>query len=136
MALRFSLVLLDLLYPLARQNVYPGPVLKKTKHIALTIEMVLLYKTCVKRPLSNRQKIGFKDRILLNAGQKYFRMLQVEHSAILSTFIKLPFVIKPFVFVYFEWQLYTGFTVLLNIYKTLVKQIFDLYTIVPNIIVI
>ena len=32
--------------------------------------------------------------LLLNAGQKYCRMLHGEHSAILSTFIKLPFVFK------------------------------------------
>ena len=25
-------------------------------------------KTCVKRPLSNRPKIGFQDQLLLNAG--------------------------------------------------------------------
>ena len=37
------------------------------------------------------------------AGQKYCRMLQGEHSAILSTFIKLPFVIKFFVLSIFEW---------------------------------
>ena len=48
---------------------------------------------------------------MLNAGQKYCRMLQVEHSAILSTFIKLPFVIKIFVLSFFEWPFYTGFTV-------------------------
>ena len=41
-------------------------------------------KTCVKRPLS---KIGFQDQLSLNTGQKYCRMLQGEHSAILSTFI-------------------------------------------------
>ena len=35
-----------------------------------------------------------------------------EHSAILSTFIKLPFVIKIFVLPFFEWLLKTGFTVL------------------------
>ena len=35
-----------------------------------------------------------KDQLSLNAGQKYCRMLQGEHSAILLTFIKLPFVIK------------------------------------------
>ena len=33
------------------------------------------------------------------------------HSAILLTFIKLPFVIKKFVFSLFEWLFYTGFTV-------------------------
>ena len=34
-----------------------------------------------------------------------------EHSAILLTFIKLPFVIKIFVLSIFEWPFYTGFTV-------------------------
>ena len=41
-------------------------------------------------------------------------MLQGEHSAIHSTFIKLPFVIKIFVLYIFEWPLKTGFTVLLT----------------------
>ena len=39
-------------------------------------------------------------------------MLQGEHSAILSTFIKLPFVVKIFVLSFFEWSLKTGLTVL------------------------
>ena len=68
-------------------------------------------KTCVKGPLSKRPKIGFQDQLSLNAGQKYCRMLQGEHSAILSTFIKLPFVIKIFVLSIFEWLFYTDFTV-------------------------
>ena len=38
-------------------------------------------------------------------------MLQGEHSAILSTFIMLQFVIKIFVSFVFEWPFYTGFTV-------------------------
>ena len=38
-------------------------------------------------------------------------MLPLEHSAILSTFIKLPFVIKIFVLSIFELPFYTGFTV-------------------------
>ena len=59
-------------------------------------------KTSVKQPLSKRQKIGFQDQLSLNAGQK---------SAILSSFIKLPFVIKIFVLSVFEWLFYTGFTV-------------------------
>ena len=50
-----------------------------------------------------------KDRLSLNAGQKYCRMLQGKHSAILSTFFKLPFVInlinKIFVLSIFEWPL-------------------------------
>ena len=70
--------------------------------------------TCVKRPLSIRLKTGFQDQSSLNAGQQYCRMLQGEHSAILSTFIKLPFVFKIFVLSVFEWPFYTGFfTVLL-----------------------
>ena len=47
-------------------------------------------------------------QLSLNAGQKYCRMLQAEHSAILSTFIKLPFVIKSFVSSIFEWPLKTS----------------------------
>ena len=38
-------------------------------------------------------------------------MLQGKHSAILLTFIKLPFVIKITVLSIFEWRLYTGLTV-------------------------
>ena len=62
---------------------------------------MLYSKTCVKRTLSKRPKIGFEYQLSLNAGQKYCRMLQVEHSTILSTFIKLPFVIKIFVLPFF-----------------------------------
>ena len=68
-------------------------------------------KTCVNRPPSKRTKNGFQDGLSLNAGQKYCRMLQSENSAILSTFIKLPVVIKSFVLYIFEWPFYTGFTV-------------------------
>ena len=70
-------------------------------------------KTCVKRPFSKGPIIGCQDQlhVSLNAGQKYCRMLQREHSAILSTFIKLPVVIKTCVSSIFEWLFYTGFTV-------------------------
>ena len=54
---------------------------------------------------------GFQDQLSLKVGQKYCRMLPLEHSAILSTFIKLPVVIKTFVLSTFEWLFYTGFTV-------------------------
>ena len=43
---------------------------------------------------------------------KVFRMLQVEHFEIPSTFIKLPFVIQIFVLSIFERLFYTGFSVL------------------------
>ena len=55
--------------------------------------------------------MGFQDQLLLNAGQKYCRMLQGEHSAILLTCIKLPHDFKTFVLSIFEWLLKTGFTV-------------------------
>ena len=48
----------------------------------------------LKRPPKKKTKIVFQDRLLLNASQKYYRMLIGEHSAILSTFIMLPYVIK------------------------------------------
>ena len=73
--------------------------------------LCLYSKICVKRPISKRQTIGFQDQISLNAGQKYLRMLKGEHSAILSTFIKLPFVIKIFILSIFECLFYTSFTV-------------------------
>ena len=68
-------------------------------------------KTCVKQIPSKRPKSGFQDRLSLNTGQKYCRMLQSEHSAILLTYIKLPVVIKSFVLSIFEWMFYTRFTV-------------------------
>ena len=68
-------------------------------------------KTCRKRPLKKEdQKLVFKA---------YYRLMQVEsiaveHSAILLTFIKLPFVIKVFALSIFEWLLKTGLTVSCN----------------------
>ena len=58
-----------------------------------------------------RPKLVFKtNRSSLNAGQKYFRMLQGEHSAIISTFIMLPFAIKAILSI-FELPFKTRFTV-------------------------
>ena len=65
----------------------------------LSLYLLPYSKTCLKRPLSKRPKIGFQDQLSLNAGQKYCRMLRGEHSTILSTFIKLSFVIKIFILV-------------------------------------
>ena len=56
------------------------------------VKAILFLSECTVKPVlsghSNRSKNGFENRLSLNAGQKY------EHSAILFTFIKLPFVIK------------------------------------------
>ena len=62
-----------------------------------------------------RPKIGFQDQLLFNAGQKYCRMLQGMHSAILLAFIKQPFVTEVFVLSIFEWPLKTGFAVTMTL---------------------
>ena len=71
-------------------------------------------KTCVERPHSIRPNIGFQDQLWLNKGQKYRRMLLREHSAILSTSIKLPFVIKVFVLSIFMSGLFYRFNCKIN----------------------
>ena len=63
-------------------------------------------KTGLQRPLKKIPKIGFQDLLSLNAGLKYLQNAPREHSAILSTFIKLPFVVKTFVLSFFEWSFY------------------------------
>ena len=70
--------------------------------------MILMTRLDTVKPfLSSHSKrtptIGFQDQLSLNAGQKYCRMLQGEHSAILSTFIKLLFVMKTF-----GWSILNG----------------------------
>ena len=86
------------------------PLARKKSIVTFHIKMITYNKTCEKQPLSKRPKIGFENQLSLNAGQKYCRMLQGEHSAILSIFIKLPFVIKIFVLSIFEWPFSTGYT--------------------------
>ena len=91
---------------------YPAVLEVSLRSSASSSSILCVYsKTCIKQPLSNSQKIGFQDQLSINAGQKRCRMLQGEHSAILLICIKLPFVIKIFVLYFFEWPLYTGFTI-------------------------
>ena len=59
-----------------------------------------------------RPKLVFKTEFCL---MQVKSIAEWEHSAILSTFIKLPFVIKVFLLSIFEWPLKTGFTVYLSI---------------------
>ena len=94
-----------------RGRQFKKSIVKFKKTLANRLFTMQYSKTCVKRPLSKRPKIGFQDQLLLNAGQKYCRMLQGKHSAILLIFNKLPFVIEIFVLSIFEWSFYTGFTV-------------------------
>ena len=69
-------------------------------------------KSCLKRPLKRRPEMGLIDLMVALCQSKVLQNAPREHSAILSTFIKLPFVIKTFVLSIFEWPLKTGFTVL------------------------
>ena len=68
-----------------------------TKPSSSTIYILFMYsKTCVKRPLLRRQKIGFQDQfsrpiIANNAGQtycrmQYFRPLSIYHLSLRSLF--------------------------------------------------
>ena len=66
--------------------------------------------------MTERLLMGRKKSNQTNkTGQKYCGMIQLEHSAILSTFIKLTFAIKIFVLSIFKWPFYTGFIVALNV---------------------
>ena len=56
-----------------------------------------------------RPKMGFQDRLSLNVGQKYCRMLKESILQYFSTFFKLQFVFKTFVLSIFEWRLKIGF---------------------------
>ena len=55
--------------------------------------------------------MGFQDQWSLNAGLKYCRMLQGEHSTILQPAFEVPHGFKTFVLPIFEWSLKTCFTV-------------------------
>ena len=59
-------------------------------------------------------------------------MLQGEHSTILLTFIKLPFVIRTFVLSIFEWPFYTGFTVLPTILETMLFSLVSVILVTPK----
>ena len=66
-------------------------------------------KTCVKRPLPKRPKIGFPDKLKLNVGQKYCRIWSILQYFRPSLSYHLS--LKIFVLSIFEWLFYTGFTV-------------------------
>ena len=95
-------------------------VLQEYTSTAFYLYLGLVERKPVKTVLSShskrRQKLVFKTNYCLMQVKSIAEcskgsMLQGEHSAILSTFIKLPYVIKIFVLSICEWQLKTGFTV-------------------------
>ena len=86
-------------------SIWTGLVLSKSG-FAYTVKPVLCGHS------KGRPKITFQDQLSLNAGQKELQNAPRENSEILSTFIKLQFVIKILVLSIFEWPLKTGITVL------------------------
>ena len=65
------------------------------KHTISAEHLLLAYrKTCVKRPLSRRPKMVFKNTYRLMQVKYIAECSNGEHSALVLTFIKLPFVIK------------------------------------------
>ena len=65
---------------------------KEPKYLPLTFDLLLntdeYSKTCLKGPLKNKQNKDLNNKWQLNEGQKYCRMLPLEHSALPSTCIK------------------------------------------------
>ena len=53
-------------------------------------------KTCLKRPLKKKTKNWFSRPLIAKYRSKVLQNAPREHSAILSTFIKLPYVFKTF----------------------------------------
>ena len=71
-----------------------------------------MYETTVKPVLSSHSKITQKWVFNTNYCLMQVKSIRMpEHSAILLTFIKLPFSITAFVLSIFKWPLKTGFTV-------------------------
>ena len=76
-----------------------------------------------KRPLKKKTKNWFSRPIITQCKSKGLQNAPKEHSAILSIFIKLPFVFKTFVLPIFEWPLKTGFTVLNTLYRMIYSKV-------------
>ena len=107
--------------------------MKSHVHAHMTINTIL--HTCITRigatvkPVLNGhsqkyQKLVFKTNYPLMQVKSIAECSKGAFSAIFSTFIKLPFVIKIFVLSIFEWPFYTGFTIVpSNIVQTTIQTI-------------
>ena len=70
------------------QSIWNDTVMKKRFKDWSQSRFVCAYsKTCVNGHSQKDRKFVLQDQLSLDAGQKYCRMLQGDHSAILSTFI-------------------------------------------------
>ena len=91
-------------YPVPLYAFGPYPCIPKTPSRASLFAAFLFKKNLIKYSENTQkdQNLVFKTDYHLNAGQKYNRTLQGEHSAILSSFTKIPFVIKTGLLSIFE----------------------------------
>ena len=86
-------------------------------------------KTCLKQPLKRRPKIGFQDRLSLNAGQKYCRMLQKSILKYFRPSLSYHLSFRLLFCLYLsgslrQWPLKTGFTALIIQSKTTSPEVF------------
>ena len=68
-------------------------------------------KTCLKRPLKKKTKIGFQDRLSLNAGQKNCRMLQESILQYFLPSLSYPLSLIPLFCLFLSGRLGQVFTV-------------------------
>ena len=94
------------------------------------IKVPLLPKSTIKPVLSDHSQ---KDRkLVFNTNYDFMQVKSSEHSAILLTFIKLPFVIKMLVLSIFEGPFYTGFTVTIMVFALPFPSKFAIVTMFPR----
>ena len=98
-----------------QQLVFPS-LYKKTEYdrvdFSINLGWSIVYSiTCLKPPLKKLLNIGFQDRLLLNAGQKYCRMLQESILQYFRPSLSYHISLRPLFCLFFEWPLKTGFTV-------------------------
>ena len=76
-----------------------------TLHVNIVTLVNVYSKTCLKRPLKKKTKIGFQDPLSLDTGQKYCRML---HKSILQYFrfsLNFHLTLKPLLCLFFSGSL-------------------------------
>ena len=95
------------------KNINPSLVLVQPRKTCrfITERLLMGRKESNQATQNKRQKIGFQDRLLLIAGQKYCRMIQ---QSILQYFRPSLSYLNHLSLSTFEWPLETGFTVVTN----------------------
>ena len=87
-------------------------------------------KICLKQPLKKKTKIGFQDRLLLNAGKS---IAECSMRAFYNTFDTS--LSKTFALSIFEWLLKNGFTLLAVLCKTTNPNVCEIVMLVKESII-